>query len=128
MPGQNPDRTSDVGLAEQLRRGLVETLACLKQEISDQTSPRWYWTDVEDRVARRNRILRGWSNYFCLGPVGPTYRAIDRHARYRLRQWLCGKHKLKGGGTTRYPAESLHEMLGLVRLSDLPKSFPWAKA
>src|SRR4051812_17220462 len=41
----------------------------LKREISDQTSRRWLWTDVEDRVARLNRILRGWSNYFCLGPV-----------------------------------------------------------
>jgi RNA-directed DNA polymerase len=100
----------------------------LKREISDQTSSRWHWTDVEDRVARLNRMLLGWSNYFCLGPVGATYRAIDRHARHRLRQWLCGKHKRKGQGTTRFPDEYLHDVLGLVRLSDLPKSFPWAKA
>ena len=100
----------------------------LKREISDQTSPRWYWTDVEDRVARLNRMLRGWSNYFSLGPVGASYRAIDRHARHRLRQWLCGKHKRKNRGTTRYPDEYLHDVLGLIRLSDLPKTFPWAKA
>ena len=35
---------------------------------------------VEDRVARLNRKLLGWSNYFCLGPVSQAYRAIDRHA------------------------------------------------
>jgi group II intron reverse transcriptase/maturase len=100
----------------------------LKREISDQTSRRWLWTDVEERVARLNRILRGWSNYFCLGPVSASYRAIDRHARHRLRQWLRGKHKLKSRGTSRFPDQYLHDVLGLVRLSDLPKSFPWAKA
>jgi RNA-directed DNA polymerase len=100
----------------------------LKREISDQTSRRWLWTDVEDRVARLNRMLRGWSNYFCLGPVSASYRAVDRHARHRLRQWLRGKHKLKSRGTSRFPDQYLHDVLGLVRLSDLPKSFPWAKA
>jgi hypothetical protein len=100
----------------------------LKREISDQTSRRWFWTDVEDRVARLNRILLGWSNDFCLGPVSASYRAIDRHARHRLRQWLRRKHKLKSRGTSRFPDQYLHDVLGLVRLSDLPKTFPWAKA
>jgi RNA-directed DNA polymerase len=100
----------------------------LKREISDQTSRRWSWTDVEDRVARLNRILLGWSNYFRLGPVSASYRAIDRHARHRLRQWLRGKHQLKSRGTSRFPDQYLHDVLGLVRLSDLPKTFPWAKA
>ena len=73
-------------------------------------------------------MLLGWSNYFCLGPVSTTYRAIDSHARHRLRQWLRGKHKRAESGTTRFPDEYLHEVLGLVRLSDSTKSFPWAKA
>jgi RNA-directed DNA polymerase len=106
----------------------AKKIARLKREISDQTSRRWLWTDVEERVARLNRILRGWSNYFCLGPVSASYRAIDRHARHRLRQWLRGKHKLKSRGTSRFPDQYLHDVLGLVRLSDIPKSFPWAKA
>jgi group II intron reverse transcriptase/maturase len=100
----------------------------LKREISDQTSRKWLWTDVEDRVARLNRMLLGWSNYFCLGPVSASYRAIDRHARERLRHWLRRKHKLKSRGTTRFPDRYLHDVLGLVRLSELPKTFPWAKA
>src|SRR5215210_8337199 len=100
----------------------------LKRESSDQTSRRWLWTDVEDRVARLNRMLLGWSNSFCLGPVSAAYRAVDRHARHRLRQWLRGKHKLRSRGTSRFPDQDLHDVLGLVRLSDRPKSFPWAKA
>jgi group II intron reverse transcriptase/maturase len=100
----------------------------LKREISDQTSRSWLRTGAEERVERLNRRLLGRSNYFCLGPVGAAYRAIDRHARHRLRQWLRGKPKRKGRGTTRYPDQYLHDVLGLVRLSDLPKAFPWAKA
>lgn len=109
-------------------RPSAKKIARLKREISDQTSRRWFWTDVEDRVARLNRILLGWSNYFCLGPVSAAYRAVDRHARHRLRQWLRRKHKLRSRGTSRFPDQYLHDVLGLVRLSDRPRSFPWAKA
>ncbi len=106
----------------------AKKIARLKREISDQTSRKWLWTEVEDRVTRLNRMLLSWSNYFCLGPVSASYRAVDRHARHRLRQWLRGKHKLKSRGTSRFPDQYLHEVLGLVRLSARPKNFPWAKA
>jgi RNA-directed DNA polymerase len=105
----------------------VKKIARIKQEISDLTSRKWIWTDVEDRVARLNRVLRGWSNYFCLGPVGSTYRAIDCHARDRLRHWIRRKHKKASHGYKQYPARYLHEGLGLVCLSNIPKTFPWAK-
>ena len=106
----------------------AKKIARMKREISDQTDRRWLWTEVGDRVARLNRILLGWSNYFCLGPVSSVYRAVDLHARHRLRQWLQGKHKRRSQGTSQFPDQYLHEVLGLVRLSDRPKSFPWAKA
>ncbi|WP_435011961.1 group II intron maturase-specific domain-containing protein (plasmid) [Tundrisphaera lichenicola] len=92
------------------------------------TDRRWLWMDVEDRVARLNRLLLGWSNYFCLGPVSPAYCAIDRHCRQRLRQWLCAKHKVRNRGTSRFPDQYLYNTLGLIRLSARTKSFPWAKA
>ena len=55
-------------------------------------------------------------------------QAVDAHARYRLRQWLCCKHKVPGAGTSRFPDEFLHETLGLVRLTLRTRNFPWAKA
>ena len=97
-------------------------------EISEMTSCRWGLKGPEERVARLNRVLRGWANYFCLGPVSKAYRAVDAHARKRLRQWLCRKHKKRGRGTSRYPDEYLYETLGLVRLPVLTRRFPWAKA
>jgi hypothetical protein len=38
-------------------------------------------------VARLNRTIIGWANYFCLGPVSKAYRAVESHARKRLLQW-----------------------------------------
>jgi len=106
----------------------AKKVEALKAEIHEMTSRRWLWTTIEDRVAKLNRTLLGWSNYFRLGPVSTVYRAIDRHARHRLRQWLRGKHKVQSRGTSRFPDARLHDEFGLTRLSDRPRSFPWAKA
>ncbi len=109
-------------------RPSASKVARLKREISDQTSRRWLLADTKSQVVRLNRMLLGWSNYFCLGPVSASYRAVDRHARHRLRQWLRGKHKLQDRGTSRFPDRYLHDVLGLVRLCDRTKRFPWAQA
>jgi len=96
--------------------------------ISEATSRQWLLATPEDRVERLNRVLIGWANYFCLGPVSTTYRALDRHARKRLRWWLCGKHKQRGRGTTRFPDAWLHQSMGLKELSMRTRDLPWAKA
>ena len=100
----------------------------LCREISEATSGRWTLKDVDDRVAKLNRKLIGWSNYFCLGPVSKAYAAVDQHTCKRLRQWLCKKHKVRGSGTARFPDQYLHEELGLVQLSKRTRNFPWANA
>ena len=64
----------------------------------------------------------------CAGCVfaSPGDWALDRHACKRLRQWLCAKHKVIGAGFNRFPEPSLHQVLGLVRLTARTGSFPWA--
>ncbi len=109
-------------------RPSAKKIARLRAEIRELTDRRWLWTEVEDRVGRLNRKLRGWSNYFRLGPVSRAYRAIDRHSCHRLRQWLCAKHKVKNRGPSRSPDRSLHDVQGPVRLGDRTRHFPWAKA
>ena len=99
----------------------------LCREISEMTSRRWTPVDVEDRIARLNRKLIGWANYFCLGPVSKAYAAVDSHVRHRLRQWLCAKHKVPGQGTLRFPDEYLYQELGLARLSVRTRNFSWAQ-
>ena len=100
----------------------------LCREISQMTARRWTGNAVVNKVNQMNRVLRGWSNYFCLGPVTKAYRIVDGHTSYRLRQWLCCKHKVQGRGTSRYPDEFLYGELGLIKLQSLTHNFPWAKA
>jgi group II intron reverse transcriptase/maturase len=98
----------------------------LCREISEMTGRRWTLLDAADRVSRLNRMLVGWANYFCLGPVSKAYRIVDNHARHRLRQWLCAKHKVQGQGTSHFPDEYLERTLGLIRLQSRTHNFPWA--
>jgi RNA-directed DNA polymerase len=84
--------------------------------------------EAEELVQRLNRKLRGWANYFKLGPVSKAYRLADTYTTRRLRRWLYHKHKVRGGGHSQYPDEYLYESLGLVRLPVLTGKLPWAKA
>jgi group II intron reverse transcriptase/maturase len=109
-------------------RPSVKNVRKLCESIGEQTDRRFCTLDSAVIVGRLNRQLRGWANYFRLGPVSKAYRAVDSHAANRLRQWLCVKYKQPGRGTARFPDAYLYEYLGLIRLSNLPRSFPWAKA
>ena len=100
----------------------------LCRAISEQTSRRWEQRHCSDMVASLNRLLTGWANYFCLGPVRYAYAAVDCHACRRLRQWLCAKHHVPGRGFSRFPDAYLHDQLGLVRLVGLTRTYPWANA
>jgi RNA-directed DNA polymerase len=100
----------------------------LCESLGEQTSRRFLLLDAAEMVARLNRQLRGWANYFRLGPVSGAYRAVDRYVTHRLRRWLCAKHKVPGAGTTRFPDEYLYQELELIRLPRLPRNFPRAKA
>jgi group II intron reverse transcriptase/maturase len=56
--------------------------------ISEVTDCRTTGLDAAVVVAQVNRMLTGWANYFCLGPVSPAYRLLDAHTCRRLRRWL----------------------------------------
>jgi RNA-directed DNA polymerase len=96
--------------------------------ISEMTSRRTLLQDAQVVTGQLNRLLCGWANYFCLGPVSKAYRAVDAHVTSRLRQWLCKKHKVSSGGYSRYSDRYLTERLGLVRLPLLPRRHPCANA
>lgn len=97
-------------------------------QISAETERRYTGRDTAYVVERLNRKLTGWANYFCLGPVSKAYRALDAHATYRLRRWLCKKHKAKRVARSCYPDEYLYDTLGLIRLTALTRRLPWANA
>ncbi len=96
------------------------------EAISSETGRNKTLLDQGKVVGKLNRMMVGWANYFCLGPVSKAYRAVEQHARKRLRQWLCAKHKVSWPATGRFPESALHEELGLVRLTARTCNFPWA--
>jgi len=96
--------------------------------ITDETGRDTYWKDCEALVQKLNRMLIGWANYFCLGPVSRAYSAVDQHVRTRLRRWLCDKHKEPRPGYKRFPEASLNAVFGLLNLSKRTAGLSWAKA
>ena len=96
------------------------------EAMSSETGRNKTLQDTETVVGKLNRMMIGWANYFCLGPVSKAYRAVEQHARKRLRQWLCAKHKVSWPATKQFPEAAVHEKLGLVRITVRTRSFPWA--
>ena len=82
----------------------------------------------QEVTGQLNQMINGWANYFCLGPVSHAYRAIEQHARKRLRQWLCAKHQVSWPAVKQFSDAALHDKFGLVRLTQRTGNFPWAKA
>ena len=137
MPGGHCDvrgYTFERGYWEKTGRAYLGTRPSKKSilrmvaAISAQTERRDTGLKAEIVVERLNRMLTGWANYFCLGPVSKSYRVLDEHAARRLRRWLCKKHKVEYAGTKRFPYEYLHEILGLVRLPCRTRGLLWAQA
>jgi RNA-directed DNA polymerase len=98
------------------------------ESIREKTAKRRTLLPAEQIVTELNDGLRGWANYFALGPVEDAYRAIERYVTRRLRRWLCIKHEIRGSGSYRFTDQYLHDTLGLVRIRDLEHNLPWAIA
>jgi RNA-directed DNA polymerase len=109
-------------------RPAVKKIRKLCSAISELTDRRTCPRAVSEIVASLNRMMVGWANYFCLGPVVRVYDIVMKHARRRLRRWLCVKHKVRTREYARYPNEYLHERLHLVQLGVKTKRVPCAKA
>ena len=88
----------------------------LCREIGELTTRKSAGQAAEVQVGKVNRKLKGWSNYFRIGTVSKAYRTVNSHVRYRVRQWLCVKFKVRGQGTARFPDQHLYQKLGLYRL------------
>ena len=105
-----------------------KNIARLRRAISEQTSARWGLLEPEEIVGRLNLMLTGWANYFSYGSISRAYRVVDYHARERLRQWLCRKHKVDGRGTARFPLQYGYQQLGLIELRVQRRKLPRATA
>jgi RNA-directed DNA polymerase len=87
----------------------------LKAKVSDILLPgnTAGWLEVRGQL---NRLLRGWSTYFCYGTRTPTYRAVDNHVYERVRRFLVRRHKVPSRGTGLFPREAVFGPLGVLHL------------
>ena len=80
--------------------------------------------DTTYLVAKMNRVLRGWANYFSVGTTSRAYRAVDSYTVVRLRRWLRAKHKTRRKRGGAYHDPELYERFGLVRLANVAAARP----
>lgn len=75
------------------------------------------WPEVRDTL---NRLLLGWSGYFCYGTRRSAFRGVDRYVYERARDFLARRHKVAGRGTRRFSCDVVYGEHGLLRLERLP--------
>ena len=75
------------------------------------------WSEVLDRL---NRLLLGWSGYFCYGTRRSASRGVDHYIYERARDFLARRHKVAGRGTRRFSCDVVYGETGLLRLERLP--------
>jgi RNA-directed DNA polymerase len=87
----------------------------IKTKIGELLRPRnkGAWPEVRERL---NRLLGGWSAYFCHGSLKSAYEAVDQHVYDRVRNFLRQRHKVQGRGTQRFSRRYIYGELSVLSL------------
>lgn len=94
----------------------IQRVIATIHELTDRART---WQDTTSLVAKMNRVLRGWANYFSVGTTSKAYRAVDSYTVVRLRRWLRAKYKTRRKRAGAYHDPELYERFGLVRLANV---------
>jgi RNA-directed DNA polymerase len=95
-----------------------KSTARLRERLRGILAP-WNTGTWEETVAKVNRIIRGWANYFSIGSVARTYWKLNVFLYTRAQRFLRRRHKVPGRGTRRFPATWIFGPGGLQKLGGL---------
>ena len=100
----------------------------LCRNLSDATDRRTCSMATPEKVRTLNSDVARLGQLLLSGSRGQlAYEKVMKHARRRLRRWLCRKYRVRVGQYTRFPNEYLHEQLGLIQLRKTRQNLLWAK-
>ena len=99
----------------------------IKTRLTELTQRELTCIPLGDVVAKVNRSLRGWVNYFHYRNSSLAMSKVRNHAEERLRTHLRKRHKVKDRGTAlkRFRSASLYERYGLYKP---PQKAGWKSA
>ena len=96
----------------------------VRQRLRDITNRRNVGIDLSDIVARCNRTLVGWHNYFRWGNSASKFGHIDSYAHRRLATWMSNKHGQRGRNWSTIYNYAWCRNTGLTRIAGLPRPAP----
>ena len=78
----------------------------LCRDISRLTGREWTWLDEKTQVARLNRMMVGWANYFCLCRDRQAYRNVN-YRRSEKDSWFWAMNILEILGSQRHEPRNI---------------------
>jgi RNA-directed DNA polymerase len=73
--------------------------------------------ELQQVVARLNRKLIGWENYFSVGTKWRAYNVVNEFVRTRFLSFLCRRHKVSSRGTGRFSIQAIYgKEIGLYHI------------
>jgi RNA-directed DNA polymerase len=97
-----------------------KALRRLRERLHEETIRKWLWKSPEEMARSINRLLVGWSNYFCVGTIQRAWASVDHYVFQRLRQWWCRKYRIRNRRDPRFSVRYLYQQMGVVRLRARP--------
>jgi len=95
----------------------ARAMTSIRTKVHDLTTRRSVGYSVDDVVARLNRVLRGWGNYFRYGHSSRKFDVIDRYVHERLALFASDKRGLPGRNWGGRFTTAWFQSLGVYRLS-----------
>ena len=85
------------------QRPSKKKIQAICRQISEWTGEHWCWLDVEEQVGRLNRMMVGWANYFCQGPVTNAYRTDHQPCPRTAPSVVVSEAQGAGSGIFTFP-------------------------